>query len=174
MSTPPLSSEITPADLIDQLCDAFEAAWRAGERPRIEEYLARVDEPVRSRLWAELLLSELECRRRQGEVPTLQEYHERFPDHQDHLERLFANVIPPGLSRTVPSLAPAAMRVGELRGYELLGEIARGGIVRRVYVVLMLVLSRSGASLTPRQGQAPSRHTGPDRQPCAWPRRQQI
>jgi len=27
---------------IDQLCDQFEAAWRDGEQPRIEEYLGNL------------------------------------------------------------------------------------------------------------------------------------
>ncbi len=41
--------------LIDRLCDEFEEAWRANQRPRIEEYLTRVGDKQRSHLQEELL-----------------------------------------------------------------------------------------------------------------------
>ena len=54
----------TVVDRIDRVCDRFEAAWRAGRRPRIEDYLGEAAGPERSALLRELLLAELECRRR--------------------------------------------------------------------------------------------------------------
>jgi RNA polymerase sigma-70 factor (ECF subfamily) len=50
-------------------CDRFEAAWRSGRRPRIEEYLAEVTEPVRPALRGELLALEQELRQGCGERP---------------------------------------------------------------------------------------------------------
>jgi hypothetical protein len=35
---------------VDELCDRFEAAWKAGQRPRIEDYLGAATEPERSLL----------------------------------------------------------------------------------------------------------------------------
>lgn len=49
---------------IDERCDAFESAWRRGERPRIGDFIGPADEPYRNRLFCELLLVEQECRRR--------------------------------------------------------------------------------------------------------------
>src|SRR5262249_48825315 len=53
---------------IDEQADRFERAWRAGQQPRIEDYLAGVEEPRRSRLLEELLRVEHELRRG-GEAP---------------------------------------------------------------------------------------------------------
>jgi hypothetical protein len=39
---------------IDQVCDRFEAAWKEGQRPRIEDYLSTAEEPARSVLIREL------------------------------------------------------------------------------------------------------------------------
>jgi hypothetical protein len=64
---------------MDDACDRFEAAWKAGLHPRIEDYLEETAGPERSTLWHDLLVLELVYRRRQGERPTPEEYQARFP-----------------------------------------------------------------------------------------------
>jgi eukaryotic-like serine/threonine-protein kinase len=125
MSDPPDS--VALADAIDKICDEFERCWRAGQRPCLEDYLARAEEPLRSRLWAELLLAELECRRRRDEDPTLREYLERFVDRREVVERLFRDsaTLPAGQAGPVPVPTRPGQQVG---GYALLEEIARGGM----------------------------------------------
>src|SRR5262245_22067369 len=59
---------------LDEACDRFEAAWRDGQAPRIEDYLAFVDERERPSLLREMLALEVELRQRRGERPTPQEY----------------------------------------------------------------------------------------------------
>src|SRR5262249_39787080 len=71
---------LTLVDRVDRACDAFEAAWRAGPRPRLEDFLGELPEPGRSALLRELLAAELELRRASGERPTPDEYSPRFPD----------------------------------------------------------------------------------------------
>jgi WD40 repeat protein/predicted Ser/Thr protein kinase len=53
----PLTEDLSLADWqrLDRACDRFEAALRAGERPRIEDYLGDTTEPARSALRGELL-----------------------------------------------------------------------------------------------------------------------
>ena len=51
------------AEAIDRRCDAFEASWRAGKRPRYEDHLAGGG-GFREALAAELIAVELEWRRR--------------------------------------------------------------------------------------------------------------
>ncbi len=70
-------------------CDRFEAAWQAGRRPRIEDYLGDLPEPERPALLRELLAIELECRRRCGEQPTPREYWARFPGDSDRINAAF-------------------------------------------------------------------------------------
>jgi serine/threonine-protein kinase len=64
----------------EQVCRRFEAAWKAGERPRLEDYLAAEPGPVARVLLRELVLVEMEFRTRAGEAPGLEEYRQRFPD----------------------------------------------------------------------------------------------
>ena len=75
---PPLS----PAELrlVVQECDRFEAAWKAGQRPRPEEYLGTAAGPVRLALLRQLLLLDWDYRRHAGDDPQADEYHARFPD----------------------------------------------------------------------------------------------
>jgi serine/threonine-protein kinase len=63
----------------NQACDRFEAAWRAGQRPRIEDYLAAVPEAERPALLGELLLLEVDYRRLAGEQLRAEEFLDRFP-----------------------------------------------------------------------------------------------
>ncbi len=61
------------------MCDRFEAAWRSGGLPRIEDYLAEADAADRPALLRELVALERELRRRGGQRPAVEEYLDRFP-----------------------------------------------------------------------------------------------
>ena len=58
-ATPPAPDSVpaTVADRIDRVCDRFEAAWKAGRRPRIEEYLGEAAGPERRPCCASCSLS---------------------------------------------------------------------------------------------------------------------
>lgn len=74
----------------EDLCDAFEGAWRAGPTPHLEDYLARFSGPGRDDLLAELLHLDVAYRRQRGEQPALADYLPRFPDHGPMIERVLA------------------------------------------------------------------------------------
>ena len=62
----------------EDACDRFESQWRAGGRPRIEDY-CNGNSPARTPLIRELLVVELTYRRQLGETPLPDEYQARFP-----------------------------------------------------------------------------------------------
>jgi len=68
-------AEVSQATVIGQICDGFESAWQAGERPRLEEYLSRLPEAVsadaRRELLSELVMIDLECRWRTTQLASL-------------------------------------------------------------------------------------------------------
>jgi hypothetical protein len=68
---------------VDEACDRFESAWRAGQRPRIEEYVAQASLSERLELLSQLLALEIELRRTGNEKPTTEEYTLRFPGHDE-------------------------------------------------------------------------------------------
>jgi hypothetical protein len=48
---------------IDEICDRFEQAWRAGQEPRIEDFLGQMpDAEAQRQLLIELIRSDLHCR----------------------------------------------------------------------------------------------------------------
>ena len=81
-----LTRPTSDLDRIDQLCEQFEDACRAGQRPRIEEHLDQVDEPDRPALFEQLLPVELHWRRQRGEEPSPEEYLARFPQFTRQIE----------------------------------------------------------------------------------------
>jgi tetratricopeptide (TPR) repeat protein/tRNA A-37 threonylcarbamoyl transferase component Bud32 len=64
---------------VDQVCQRFEAAWKSGQRPRIEDYLGDTAEPGQSALLRELIPLDADYRRLAGETPRLEDY-QRFPN----------------------------------------------------------------------------------------------
>ncbi len=80
------SWELSTLYLIDAACDRFEVAWRAGESPRIEDYVAAWPRPDRKTLFWELLAVELELRREAGENPTADDYQRRFPQDSSGID----------------------------------------------------------------------------------------
>src|SRR5215467_1992604 len=79
-STGPASLSLSVARRIDAVCVRFEAAWRAGQAPRIEDFLGDTQQAERETLLWELLRIEIDHRLRQGDVPAAEDYLGRFPD----------------------------------------------------------------------------------------------
>src|SRR5262249_59505789 len=80
---PERAVETLPPTLLrhaEGVCRRFEAAWKAGQRPRIEDHLREAPEPERRALLRELIEVEVEYRQRAGEAPRAEEYQGRFPD----------------------------------------------------------------------------------------------
>jgi hypothetical protein len=56
-------------DELEEVCDRFEAAWKDGRHPRIEDALSDVPAPARAALLHDLLVVEMVYRRQAGECP---------------------------------------------------------------------------------------------------------
>src|SRR5204862_5124048 len=85
----PLPLPLPLARQVEATYQRFESAWRAGQRPLIEDHLGSLPEPARAVLLPELLELELSCRRRAGETVHPEEYRQRFPEHAALLGSIF-------------------------------------------------------------------------------------
>ena len=144
-------SEIPTADWtwIDAAAIRFEQEWKKGTRPRIEHFLAEVDESRWPLLLEELLRVERELLQRAGAEPDVEEYHRRFPDSAALIDAVFG----PESERSDPTdprhVGPDAATTGPITpggdaddeqepapgthvryfgDYELIREIGRGGM----------------------------------------------
>ncbi|MFI5454982.1 MAG: serine/threonine-protein kinase PknK [Isosphaerales bacterium] len=129
-------------DQIDRICDRFEAAWEAGEQPRIEDDLGQIAEAYRPALLRDLLAAELNARRRLGEQPTPTDYAARCPEHAERILDLFLDLElletpKTGLEQLVgrwgdtdagSEPARAADSLQRLGGYRIDCELGRGGM----------------------------------------------
>jgi serine/threonine protein kinase len=69
--------------IVDEICDRFELQWNSSNAPRIENWLAGAVGPLRERLTRELILTDVELRRRNGGVVSASPYEsifDQFPD----------------------------------------------------------------------------------------------
>jgi predicted ATPase/predicted Ser/Thr protein kinase len=107
---------LTVAERLDAVCDRFEAAWGGGLRPRIGDYLEGLEEPARAALARELIVLDLHYRHRRAEAPQVTDYDSVNPDRES---TWLACAVAALTERSAPP---------ELPGYEILGELGRGGM----------------------------------------------
>jgi eukaryotic-like serine/threonine-protein kinase len=138
----PARPSLAEVTLIDQICDEFEAAWRQGDcRPQINDYLRTTPEPLRSRLFEELLLSDLEFHKRNTLAIDSGHYLAQFPDRARQVESVLARFVteqsrgyvdlvtsPVDCQQVRAAEMNTLAAVKECGNYELLREIARGGM----------------------------------------------
>jgi hypothetical protein len=120
---------------VDELCDHFEDAWKAGQRPWIEDYLGAASEPERCKSLEELLQVELAYRRRSGETLVLEDYLRRFPEHAELIRAVFAEQLSAAWSKAADSsehqlsAGPEAIRPEEVDQPERLGRYRITGLL---------------------------------------------
>jgi eukaryotic-like serine/threonine-protein kinase len=138
---------------IDAACDRFEAAWREGTAPDLASYIETAPVELRLFLFRDLLRLDMEFRRERGEQPDALSYASRFPQFQEELAAAFESRAhdPTETGSGRQSVSAQAVTVdaptvrgsegfdqGGLRlngargprdcGYEILGELGRGGM----------------------------------------------
>ena len=137
-----MTEERSLSERIDQIADAFDAALQRGESPGIEGFLRDIPREDRSTVLEELLRIELEVQSERGATIVESDYCSRFPDETEIVRRVVGEIGTAGteagkgtvvrdvsMSETmVPGETVSAVGGRRLADYEILEEIARGGM----------------------------------------------
>lgn len=117
---------IAALERIDDLCAAFEKQWQSDQPPTIESVLAGdIQGDERDVLLAELVVLEVDYRRRRGEAPPTQEYLDRFPDHAETI----ADALREQEQRAGAFVPPTVGALSELfPGLEIIELLGAGGM----------------------------------------------
>jgi serine/threonine protein kinase len=130
---------------LDPICEQFEGAWKAGGRPRLEDYLVGSQSADRATLLSDLIVLDVWWRRTAaGEQPCVEEYLGRFTDlPPDRVMQAFqagARPAQPADSNATTDDSTAAgceetsgttganHPFPVIPGYEVLSELGRGGM----------------------------------------------
>lgn len=127
---------ISAEQLSQILCADQRERWLQGERPATEHYLDiyRSSHPS-SEYAVDILYNEFLVRKEIGEAPTVHDYRDRFPELVERLQAQvsLADALGPAISTgssrhtSTPGSSNATRWIAP-PGYEILGEIGRGGM----------------------------------------------
>jgi serine/threonine-protein kinase len=122
---------IAALERIDDLCGDFERQWQADDPPTIESFLAEEISPIeRDVLLAELIVLDIDYRRRRGETPVEQEYLDRFPENAQAIsDALNQSDRRPGVFEP-PTVGRLAELFPALEIIELLGAGGMGAVYK--------------------------------------------
>ncbi len=126
MSIRQIKLPIAALERIDDLCADFERKWQSEKRPTIESVVFE-DVPPNERdvLLAELVVLDIDYRRRRGESPAMQEYVDRFPEYSKAINDAFNE----GQKSTGAFVPPTVGRLAELfPSLEIIELIGAGGM----------------------------------------------
>lgn len=123
---------------VEDCCDWFEAEWKAGRRPILQQILSSW-QPVGSKASAEqlfryLLELEVDYRRRAGETVAAGDYETEFADYRPIIWEVVepsgvADTLDQQASNTRPKVAASHQSSpGAFGGYELLDVLGKGGM----------------------------------------------
>lgn len=117
---------ISALEKIDDLCADFERKWQSDEPATIESVISADVTPIeRDVLLAELIVLDIDYRRRRGETPNKQEYLERFPEGSQAIN----DALNEGDKRTGAFEPPTVGRLAELfPSLEIIELIGAGGM----------------------------------------------
>ncbi len=120
---------VATLEKIDDLCAAFEAAWQRGQPPVIESIVDQFSGNLleKSALFRELLVLEVDYRKKSGQSPTSDEYLQRFGQFEELIHDAFrGDSTEAARHRFVP---PTVQRMSELfPALEVLELIGAGGM----------------------------------------------
>lgn len=97
---------------IDDVCEKFEGAWLAGQRPEVARFLEMMPEKHRGRLLQDLIPSDVDFRRKAGEQPSREEYAQRFPQFAANVEAAFADLDEPTAQAAEPAVPTSSPSLG--------------------------------------------------------------
>jgi serine/threonine protein kinase/predicted Rdx family selenoprotein len=106
---------------IDRLCDEFEAQWKAGASPQLEDFLARAAPPGQPTLLGQLLALELTYLAERGVHPEAGDYHSRFAGQSEAVAAAFERV-----RATAPANAPQLQPTESYKSVVELGSVVAG------------------------------------------------
>lgn len=122
---------IAALERIDDLCAAFEQKWQSDEPQSIESLIeGDFTEVERDVLLAELVVLEIDYRKRRGESPNKQEYLDRFPEHTPVIKDALNDDDKPSGAFVPPTVGRLAELFPGLEIIELLGAGGMGAVYK--------------------------------------------
>lgn len=122
---------IEALERIDDLCAEFERKWQANQAPSIESLLSgEVASIQRDALLAELIVLDVDYRRRGGQTPTKQEYLDRFPEDAKTIHDAFDDGGKPTGAFEPPTIERLTELFPSLQIIELIGAGGMGAVYK--------------------------------------------
>jgi serine/threonine protein kinase len=97
-------------DRIERICERFEREIRAGEHPRLEDFLVDLSDEQFGTCLSELLSIELEYLLAAGACVSYENYVARFPEYAECVEAAFTRSLDRKMAATLPAVPTASPR----------------------------------------------------------------